>query len=188
MLHSLRKSATIPNILSQHTIILMNLRKTYDRHVSICVTKPTAITLTTASTPTIGLGEPTTLPGHSMECCSNQKLGPCFFGPYQVLHRINFVAYELQLSLTVCILPVFHVSLLRPFKGVHDVSELSSTKKSNFLSPQTHNSTQHLTPNYLNALHEGAKTNMPHNPHSEQANSQDLKPSDAAFQNVALTP
>jgi hypothetical protein len=45
-------------------------------------------------------------------------LGPKFYGPYQVLHRIGLVSYKLQLPPRARIHDVFHVSLLKKFEGM----------------------------------------------------------------------
>lgn len=53
---------------------------------------------------------------------SPTKLGPRFYGPFQVIQRIGDVAYKLQLPLKACIHDVFHVSMLNKFEGVPPTS------------------------------------------------------------------
>jgi hypothetical protein len=44
------------------------------------------------------------------------KLGPKFYGLYQVLQKVGEVSYKVQLPQNTCIHDVFHVSLLKKFE------------------------------------------------------------------------
>jgi hypothetical protein len=52
----------------------------------------------------------------SQALCPTKKLQHRFLGPYRVVKRVSLVAYRLELPESLRIHPVFHVSLLRPYK------------------------------------------------------------------------
>uniref|UniRef100_A0A0A8Y3H3 Tf2-1-like SH3-like domain-containing protein n=1 Tax=Arundo donax TaxID=35708 RepID=A0A0A8Y3H3_ARUDO len=59
----------------------------------------------------------------SVRGCS--KLGPKYFGPYEVLERVNEVAYHPRLPEHARIHDFFHVCVLKPFHGEPPSSTLS---------------------------------------------------------------
>lgn len=48
---------------------------------------------------------------------SSLKLSPCFYGPFEILEKINSVAFRLRLPENAKIHSMFHVSLLRKHLG-----------------------------------------------------------------------
>ena len=48
---------------------------------------------------------------------SRRKLAPRWLGPFAILQKMGEMAYELQLPAHMKIHPVFHVALLRRWKG-----------------------------------------------------------------------
>lgn len=51
------------------------------------------------------------------------KLSKRFYGPFQVLDRVGPVAYRLKLPKGTSVHPVFHCSLLKPFKGSSETTD-----------------------------------------------------------------
>lgn len=54
----------------------------------------------------------------------NEKLGPKYFGPFEIIKRVGPVAYHLRLPPAAAIYPVFHVSQLRKALGTNTESPL----------------------------------------------------------------
>ncbi|VFQ62000.1 unnamed protein product [Cuscuta campestris] len=54
---------------------------------------------------------------HSVARRTCQKLSLRYYGPFEILERIGEVAYRLKLPLSSRIHPVFHVAVLKPYKG-----------------------------------------------------------------------
>lgn len=69
----------------------------------------------------------------------NLKLSPCYFGPFQITHRIGKVAYRLFLPSNSLLHLVFHVSSLKKKIGDHitPISTLTLVDLQEELRPKT---------------------------------------------------
>jgi hypothetical protein len=56
-------------------------------------------------------------PVASMTTQGRSKLGPRFYGLFQIMQRVRDVTYKLDLPTGANLHPVFHVSLLKPYRG-----------------------------------------------------------------------
>ncbi|XP_068639506.1 uncharacterized protein [Aristolochia californica] len=53
----------------------------------------------------------------SLSASKHHKLSPKFYGLFHIVDRVGSIAYRLQLPQDAKIHDVFHISLLKPFKG-----------------------------------------------------------------------
>ncbi|XP_076937811.1 uncharacterized protein LOC143605666 [Bidens hawaiensis] len=59
---------------------------------------------------------------NSLRKVKHSKLGPKYFGPFLIVEKMGTVAYKLDLPVETQLHPVFHVSLLKPAYGHHQLS------------------------------------------------------------------
>ena len=52
-----------------------------------------------------------------MSLKKDNKLSPKYYGPYRVLQKIGTMAYKLELSASLRVHPIFHVSCLKKVIG-----------------------------------------------------------------------
>jgi hypothetical protein len=52
-----------------------------------------------------------------MDIIGHNKLGPGFYGPFKVLKKIGEMVYRVELPAGAKLHNIFHVGLLKPFKG-----------------------------------------------------------------------
>jgi len=137
ILHIPRDGTTISDLLRQHTMVLhslkQNLRCTRQRMADQANQHCINRSFNVRDWVWVRLQPYRQQSVHRRSC---PKLAPRYSGPYQILCRIGNVAYELQLPPTSKIHPIFHVSLLRPFKG--KLSPLSATQFSTSKNTERH--------------------------------------------------
>ena len=57
-----------------------------------------------------------------------EKLGPRFYGPYQILEKIDPITYKLDLPSMARIHLVFHIYLLKKVVGLQPTSSIGATR------------------------------------------------------------
>jgi hypothetical protein len=63
------------------------------------------------------------LEARNLKIAGNQKLMPKWYGPYQIIKKINPIAYWLWLPPTMKIHDIFHIDLLSPYKATEAYGE-----------------------------------------------------------------
>jgi len=62
---------------------------------------------------------------HSVALRKHQKIGLTYFGPFKINLKLSLVAYKLELLVEAKIRNVFHISLLKKFRGETNQQYLS---------------------------------------------------------------